>query len=114
MEDGRGTRGQADDALLDSYYAERQPLAETITRAALANAMSMGRTKRQSSAVLPRREFNEQGLIYGICYQSMAVISDGTPPWKQPILSPNTSIPPGRADAPRMYGCGAAANDSQR
>jgi putative polyketide hydroxylase len=39
-------RGQADDALLDSYHAERQPLAETITRAALANAMSMGRTIR--------------------------------------------------------------------
>ncbi len=74
-------RGQADDALLDSYHAERQPVAETITRAALANAMSMGRTTRQSSAVLPRREFlNEQGLIYGLCYESMAVIPDGTPP----------------------------------
>jgi len=73
-------RGQADDALLDSYHAERQPLAETITRAALANAMSMGRTKRQSSAVLPRREFlNENGLIFGLCYESMAVIPDGTP-----------------------------------
>jgi putative polyketide hydroxylase len=73
-------RGQADDALLDSYHAERQPLAETITRAALANAMSMGRTKRQSSAVLPRREFlNENGLIFGLCYESMAVIPDDTP-----------------------------------
>jgi 2-polyprenyl-6-methoxyphenol hydroxylase-like FAD-dependent oxidoreductase len=73
-------RGQADDALLDSYHAERQPLAEAITRAALANAMSMGRTKRQSSAVLPRREFlNENGLIFGLCYESMAVIPDGTP-----------------------------------
>jgi len=74
-------RGQADEALLDSYHAERQPLAETITRAALANAMSMGRTMRQSSAVLPRREFlNEQGLIFGLCYESMAVIADGSPP----------------------------------
>lgn len=73
-------RGQADDALLNSYHAERQPLAETITRAALANAMSMGRTKRQSSAVLPRREFlNENGLTFGLCYESMAVIPDGTP-----------------------------------
>ncbi len=73
-------RGQANEALLDSYHAERQPLAETITRAALANAMSMGRTRRQSGAVMPRREFlNEQGLIFGLCYESMAVIPDGTP-----------------------------------
>jgi 2-polyprenyl-6-methoxyphenol hydroxylase-like FAD-dependent oxidoreductase len=74
-------RGGADEALLDSYHAERRPLGETITRAALANAMSMGRTTRQSSAVLPRREFlNEQGLIFGLCYESMAVTPDGTPP----------------------------------
>jgi putative polyketide hydroxylase len=74
-------RGRADEALLDSYHAERQPLGQTITQAALANAMSMGRTKRQSSAVLPRREFlNEQGLIFGLCYESMAVMPDGTPP----------------------------------
>ena len=86
-------RGQADDALLDSYHAERQPLAETITRAALANAMSMGRTTRQSSAVLPRREFlNEQGLIYGICYQSMAVIPDGTAPVE--VVDPVTEYVP--------------------
>jgi hypothetical protein len=39
----------------------------------------MGRTARQSN-VLPRREFlNEQGLIFGACYHSMAVVSDGTP-----------------------------------
>jgi len=74
-------RGGADPALLDSYHAERQPLAETITRAALANALSMGRTTRATSAVLPRREFlNEQGLIFGITYTSNAVIPDGTPP----------------------------------
>jgi putative polyketide hydroxylase len=74
-------RGHADESLLDTYQAERQPLARTITRAALANALSMGRTTRQSSAVLPRREFlNEQGLIFGACYDSMAVIPDGTAP----------------------------------
>ncbi|MBX3503287.1 MAG: FAD-dependent monooxygenase [Alphaproteobacteria bacterium] len=50
-------RGNADPALLDSYHAERRPLAETITRASLANALSMGRTSRATSAVLPRREF---------------------------------------------------------
>jgi len=73
-------RGNADAALLDSYHDERQPLGTIITRNSLANALSMGRTARQSN-VLPRREFlNEQGLIFGACYQSMAVVPDGTAP----------------------------------
>jgi hypothetical protein len=39
----------------------------------------MGRNARQSG-VLPRPEFlNEQGLIFGACYESMAVVPDGTP-----------------------------------
>ncbi|MGC2318092.1 MAG: FAD-dependent monooxygenase, partial [Bradyrhizobium sp.] len=98
-------RGQADDALLDSYHAERQPLAETITRAALANAMSMGRTTRQSGAVLPRREFlNEQGLIYGLCYESMPVIPDGTPPVEvtDPVTEYVPSARPG-SRAPHVW-----------
>jgi 2-polyprenyl-6-methoxyphenol hydroxylase-like FAD-dependent oxidoreductase len=98
-------RGQADEALLDSYHAERQPLAETITRAALANAMSMGRTRRQSSAVLPRREFlNEQGLIFGLCYESMAVIPDGTPPVEvaDPVTEYVPSARPG-SRAPHVW-----------
>jgi putative polyketide hydroxylase len=72
--------GKADDKLLDSYHAERQPLGQIITQNSLANALSMGRTARQSN-VLPRREFlNEQGLIFGACYQSTAVVPDDTPP----------------------------------
>jgi 2-polyprenyl-6-methoxyphenol hydroxylase-like FAD-dependent oxidoreductase len=98
-------RGRADEALLDSYHAERQPLAETITQAALANAMSMGRTRRQSNAVLPRREFlNEQGLIFGLCYQSMAVIPDGTPPVEvtDPVTEYLPSARPG-SRAPHVW-----------
>ncbi len=72
--------GKADDKLLDSYHAERQPLGRIITQNSLANALSMGRTARQSN-VLPRREFlNEQGLIFGAQYESMAIVPDGTPP----------------------------------
>jgi putative polyketide hydroxylase len=73
-------RGKADAKLLDSYHAERQPLGKIITQNSLANALSMGRTARQSN-VLPRREFlSEQGLIFGACYQSTAIVPDGTPP----------------------------------
>jgi putative polyketide hydroxylase len=72
-------RGKADRSLLDSYHAERQPLGQIITQNSLANALSMGRTARQSN-VLPRREFlNEQGLIFGACYQSTAIVPDDTP-----------------------------------
>src|ERR1700737_2476989 len=36
-------RGKADEALLDSYHAERQPFGQIVTQNSLANAMSMGR-----------------------------------------------------------------------
>jgi putative polyketide hydroxylase len=73
--------GHANESLLDSYDAERRPLAERITQASLLNALSMGRTARQSEAKLPRREFlNEQGLIFGARYVSSAVIADSAPP----------------------------------
>jgi hypothetical protein len=86
-------RGGADPDLLDSYHAERQKLAETITRAALANALSMGRNTRATTAVLPRREFlNEQGLIFGLTYTSSAVIPDGTPPVT--VADPTTEYAP--------------------
>jgi putative polyketide hydroxylase len=73
--------GNADESLLDSYDAERRPQAERITQASLLNALSMGRTARQSEAKLPRREFlNEQGLIFGARYVSSAVVADSAPP----------------------------------
>jgi putative polyketide hydroxylase len=71
--------GKADDKLLDSYHAERQPFGQTVTQNSLANAMSMGRNARKSK-VLPRPEYlNEHGLIFGACYESMAIVPDGTP-----------------------------------
>jgi len=52
----------------------------------------MGRNERQSG-VLPRREFlNEQGLIFGASYASMAVVPDGTPP--QAVDDPVTEYLP--------------------
>src|ERR1700704_2218463 len=97
-------RGKADPSLLDSYHAERQPLGQIITQNSLANALSMGRTARQSN-VLPRREFlNEQGLIFGACYQSMAVVPDGTAPAAvdDPVTEYVPSAPPG-SRAPHVW-----------
>jgi putative polyketide hydroxylase len=73
-------RGKADESLLDSYHAERQPFGQIVTENSLINAMSMGRKARQGN-VLPRREFlNEQGLIFGACYESVAVVPDHSSP----------------------------------
>jgi len=72
-------QGRAGDALLDTYHAERQPLADLTARTSLANALSMGRTAKQATVVVARPEFlNEQGLIFGQTYDSAAVIPDGT------------------------------------
>jgi putative polyketide hydroxylase len=69
-------RGEAGDALLDSYDAERRPVGEAVTHTSLLNALSMGRTARQTEAVLPRKEFlNEIGLVFGARYASRAVVS---------------------------------------
>ena len=73
-------RGEAGDGLLDTYDPERRPVGEATTHSSLLNALSMGRTSRQTQAVLPRGEFlNEIGLIYGARYQSAAVLPDGQP-----------------------------------
>jgi 2-polyprenyl-6-methoxyphenol hydroxylase-like FAD-dependent oxidoreductase len=74
-------KGQAGEPLLDTYQAERLPVATMTTKASLENSLSMGRTARQDGAKLPRSEFlNEQGLIFGQSYDSGAVVPDGTPP----------------------------------
>jgi hypothetical protein len=74
---------------LDTYEAERLPVATITTKASLENSLSMGRTARQDGAKLPRSEFlNEQGLIFGQSYRSAAVVPDGTPPL--PVEDPVT------------------------
>lgn len=70
-------RGEAGDALLDSYDPERRPVGVAVTRSSLLNALSMGRTARQTQAVLPREQFlNEVGLIFGAHYRSLAALAD--------------------------------------
>jgi len=86
-------KGEAGDALLDTYETERLPVATITTTASLENSLSMGRTARQDEAKLPRSEFlNEQGLIFGQSYQSTGVVADGSPP--QPVSDPVTQYAP--------------------
>jgi 2-polyprenyl-6-methoxyphenol hydroxylase-like FAD-dependent oxidoreductase len=96
--------GKADDKLLDSYHAERQPFGRIVTQNSLANAMSMGRNARLSK-VLPRPEYlNEHGLIFGACYQSTAIVPDGTPPVvaEDPVTEYLPSARPG-SRAPHVW-----------
>ncbi len=98
-------KGQAGESLLDTYHAERWPLATMTTRASLENSLSMGRTARQDGAKLARPEFlNEQGLIFGASYQSSAVIPDGSlsPEVADPVTQYVPSARPG-SRAPHVW-----------
>ena len=73
--------GWADERLLESYDAERQPIGRAITEQSLANSISMGRLGPPSSGTaIARPEYlNEQGMIFGTTYASAAIVPDGTP-----------------------------------
>jgi putative polyketide hydroxylase len=72
--------GAAKDQLLDTYHDERHPVGRLITEQSLVNTLSMGRVGgRAAGPITARPEYlNEQGLIFGATYSSMAVIPDGT------------------------------------
>ena len=102
-------RGDADEALLDSYHDERQPLGDDHTQNSLANAMSMGRTERQgrraAAAGIPgragpdlRRELRVDGGRAGRHAGRR----------RSTIPSPNMCPRRGRAAARRMSGSSAA------
>lgn len=98
-------KGQAGPTLLDTYDAERRPLATITTENSLKNSLSMGRTARQSEAKLPRSEFlNETGLIFGASYDSTAVIADGTalPALDDPVTQYVPTARPG-SRAPHVW-----------
>ncbi|MBN9487656.1 MAG: FAD-dependent monooxygenase [Alphaproteobacteria bacterium] len=85
--------GTANDTLLDTYNDERQPFGRAITAQALANAASMGRMEKTLQGKGARREFlNEQGMIFGATYKSMAVVPDGTP--RPKVSNPVTDYTP--------------------
>jgi 2-polyprenyl-6-methoxyphenol hydroxylase-like FAD-dependent oxidoreductase len=81
---GAVLNGWAGPGLLDTYEAERLPYGQFVTRQCLETALSMGRGPQSANASgapakLARPEFhNELGMIFGACYNSSAVIPDGT------------------------------------
>ena len=59
----------AGSSLLDTYEAERQPVARFVTEQALLNMRQPGRPEQYASL----------GLALGVSYDSAAVVPDGTP-----------------------------------
>jgi putative polyketide hydroxylase len=92
-------RGEAGDTLLDSYDAERRVLGEFTTRVSLLNALSMGRTARQSSAVLARDGYlKERGVVFGFRYNSSALVAEAdtqAPVVEDPVTQYVASATPG-------------------
>jgi len=66
---------------------------------------SFDRSKRQAEAKLPRKEFlNERGLVFGACYQSAAIVPDGSKPPEvnDPVIEYVPSAHPG-CRAPHVW-----------
>jgi 2-polyprenyl-6-methoxyphenol hydroxylase-like FAD-dependent oxidoreductase len=98
-------KGMASPALLDTYHGERQPVARAITEQSLINAASMGRLEQTRKNAGARSEYlNEQGMIFGACYSSGAVLPDGTdaPHLANPVTDYVPSARPG-ARAPHIF-----------
>ncbi|MFE1558089.1 FAD-dependent monooxygenase [Streptomyces sp. NPDC058734] len=95
-------RGWAGPGLLDTYEAERQPVAHQTLRQAVANtdlmfqAQSLRREQLRTSGAAPstirlpwsERYFAQLGLVLGVTYRSAAVLAEG-----------NGDSPPSESDA---------------
>jgi 2-polyprenyl-6-methoxyphenol hydroxylase-like FAD-dependent oxidoreductase len=111
-------KGWGGERLLESYEAERRPVAERTIREAAANmrvlapelsnpdldaAGSAGEQARQSAAQAIRaakdREFHSLGLVLGYAYDaSPVIVDDGAPPLPEsqdytPVAQPGARLP---------------------
>ncbi|MBV9547829.1 MAG: FAD-dependent monooxygenase [Chloroflexi bacterium] len=78
-------RGYAGPSLLDSYQAERQPVARWVTAWSLDSFRSVMRGLHATRpgatpAAPPAGTHAENGIVFGASYESAAVMPDGTEP----------------------------------
>ncbi|MFG1709990.1 FAD-dependent monooxygenase [Nonomuraea sp. M3C6] len=78
-------RGRAGEGLLDTYAAERRPLAgrtvdESLTNALITFRMMEGRLSMSEAIQRQADRRSSEGLVLGFAYSSAAVVPDGTPP----------------------------------
>ncbi|TXK39207.1 FAD-dependent oxidoreductase [Nonomuraea sp. C10] len=77
-------RGAAGPALLDTYTAERRPVAvwtvdESLNNALITFNMMEGRLSMREAVDQQAGRRSCEGLVLGFAYESAAVVSDGTP-----------------------------------
>ena len=100
--------GQATEGLLDTYAAERKPVAEFNARQALANTVPVvAATKQPATDVAAiiheqREHLNSLGQQFGLVYESSAVVPDGTPPAPVSVSEYHPSARPG-SRAPHLW-----------
>ncbi|MFB4285479.1 MULTISPECIES: FAD-dependent oxidoreductase [unclassified Nonomuraea] len=78
-------RGRAGEGLLDTYEAERRPIAgrtvdESLTNALITFRMMEGRLSMAEAIRRQADRRSSEGLVLGFHYTSAAVLPDGTPP----------------------------------
>jgi putative polyketide hydroxylase len=102
-------QGSAGPGLLETYGAERLPIARQVTQEAMLNLKSVGRVDSGDGSPpqvkFGRPEFfREHGLVFGAAYTSAAVISDGTqnPPVANEVSEYVPSATPG-CRAPHLW-----------
>ncbi|MFI0777102.1 FAD-dependent monooxygenase [Streptomyces sp. NPDC021212] len=102
--------GWAEPSLLDTYEAERQPVAHQTLREAVANTRLMlqvqdrRREQRRMSDVTPAdvelpwsdRYFAQLGLVLGVTYRSHAVLTDAPPEPSETATDYVPTAEPGR------------------
>jgi 2,4-dichlorophenol 6-monooxygenase len=100
-------RGEADESLLDSYPAERAPVAKTVVGRAFRSMLAMNEVGRaialgeglERALQLQHYQFNCHGVELGQFYASDAVLGDGReeadPPERDPLLYHRPSTVPG-------------------
>lgn len=119
-------RGDAADALLDTYEAERKPVAEYNARQCMINTLNMIEktghmmSDRSALAVIEQPEgepvrrrisegiaqqgdmFNSQGQEFGYIYESAAIVNDATEPERSTVGHYRPTAHPG-ARAPHVW-----------
>ncbi|MGW0480494.1 FAD-dependent oxidoreductase [Nonomuraea sp. NPDC003214] len=78
-------RGAANEALLDTYEAERRPVAvrtvdESLNNALITFEMMEGRLSMREAIERQAGRRSNEGLVLGFAYDSAAVLPDGTAP----------------------------------
>ena len=116
-------RGWSGPGLLNTYDAERRPVARWITDQSLHNSIQVGRMARaatgDTSSSLPpdeivaaaRRYGNHLGVEFGARYDSAAVVPDGTSPTQ--VADPYTDYVPSARPGGRAPHLWLGRNDAR-